>query len=553
MNYRKLFGILVVISTCLFACTQKDRKAQPPGVNCFSDPSILRIAQLQDERNAKGLLPFLKAKDPLHREKAALAYASLQDTMAIPYLLQATQTDEDVRVRRAAAYALGQIGSASARQGLMLALNNELDFEGKVIMLEALGKCADSITLQFLQQFSPTQLELVRGKLKGLYRAHLSGWSDSVTLRICREELRQNRDAESNFYAIHTLLRSKDRKLNTDTILARQFASEDHGEDIRRLSRLWLSRLTGTAAAFPAVADSSNPYHIATAWKNMAFPSDNEMLNVLLPYITDPAPHTRILSTTAAEKVLEPTSYQNAELVKNEAISVISICLHSGDMALQSLACNAIQFNRWGSHEIYRDSISLLAALQQKLKLPEQAETFIDFEKALAALKGAEFKKPDIRSDHPVDWDIVRNIPADQRVLITTTKGGIEVRLFVEDAPGSVCNFLQLVDEGFYDGKYFHRVVPDFVIQGGCPRGDGWGSLNWTQRSEFSSYQKYEAGTMGLASAGKDTEGVQFFITHMATPHLDGRYSIFGRVVKGMEIVDRIEMGDRIVRITRLP
>ncbi|MGB0850626.1 MAG: peptidylprolyl isomerase [Bacteroidia bacterium] len=142
-------------------------------------------------------------------------------------------------------------------------------------------------------------------------------------------------------------------------------------------------------------------------------------------------------------------------------------------------------------------------------------------------------------------------MPKDQQVIIETNQGNITIQLFVEDAPGTVSNFLKLIDSGFYDGKYFHRVVPQFVIQGGCPRGDGWGSLDWTQRSEFSNYQGYKAGTVGVASAGKDTEGVQFFITHCSTPHLDGRYSIFARVIDGMNVVNKIEIGDKIISIKK--
>ena len=81
--------------------------------------------------------------------------------------------------------------------------------------------------------------------------------------------------------------------------------------------------------------------------------------------------------------------------------------------------------------------------------------------------------------------------------------------------------------------------------------GDGWGSLDWTQRSEFSNYQRYKTGTVGIASAGKDTEGVQFFISHCPTPHLDGRYTIFARVISGMDVVNNIEVGDRMVTVER--
>ena len=99
--------------------------------------------------------------------------------------------------------------------------------------------------------------------------------------------------------------------------------------------------------------------------------------------------------------------------------------------------------------------------------------------------------------------------------------------------------------------KVFHRVVPNFVIQGGCPRGDGWGNSDYTIRSEFADL-RYQEGFVGMASAGKDTEGCQWFITHSPTPHLDGSYSIFAKVIEGMEVVHQIQVGDEITAIELL-
>jgi cyclophilin family peptidyl-prolyl cis-trans isomerase len=150
---------------------------------------------------------------------------------------------------------------------------------------------------------------------------------------------------------------------------------------------------------------------------------------------------------------------------------------------------------------------------------------------------------------NPIDWQYVVKIPVDKQVTITTNKGVIVLAMKVSESPASVANFLKLVDSGYYNNKSFHRYVPDFVIQGGCPRGDGWGSLNWMQRSEFSSELRYHPGSVGLASAGKDSEGVQFFITHNYTTNLDGRYTIFAEVVKGMEVVNALRVGDKIISV----
>ena len=138
-------------------------------------------------------------------------------------------------------------------------------------------------------------------------------------------------------------------------------------------------------------------------------------------------------------------------------------------------------------------------------------------------------------------------------MYILTDRGNIELKLYPNEAAGTVANFAKLVDLDFYDGKVFHRVVPNFVVQTGCPRGDGYGSLDYTIRSEFSKISYDQGGYIGMASAGPDTESTQWFITHSPTPHLDGRYTIFGKVVSGMDVVHEIQQGDKItdIRIIR--
>jgi cyclophilin family peptidyl-prolyl cis-trans isomerase/HEAT repeat protein len=135
----------------------------------------------------------------------------------------------------------------------------------------------------------------------------------------------------------------------------------------------------------------------------------------------------------------------------------------------------------------------------------------------------------------------------DPVVVLETSKGEIEIRCLPRRAPIHVANFVQHVRQGFYDGLSWHRVVPNFVIQGGDPRGDGWGSAGPTLRDEISP-ERYVRGAVGMPKAGKDTGSCQIFITHIPTPHLDGNYTVFGRVTAGLDVVDRIEVGDTIVR-----
>lgn len=132
--------------------------------------------------------------------------------------------------------------------------------------------------------------------------------------------------------------------------------------------------------------------------------------------------------------------------------------------------------------------------------------------------------------------------------LINTSRGSMKLALYAQDAPLTVLNFVRLARSSFYDSLTFHRVVPNFVVQSGDPRGDGWGSPNYTIRSEYNKLH-YVRGTLGMASSGKDTEGSQFFITHSPQPHLDGRFTLFGQIVSGFDVLDAIQEGDIIESI----
>jgi peptidylprolyl isomerase len=133
-------------------------------------------------------------------------------------------------------------------------------------------------------------------------------------------------------------------------------------------------------------------------------------------------------------------------------------------------------------------------------------------------------------------------------VLVKTQKGDIELELWTKVAPFTVSNFFKLVASGFYKGLKFHRVVADFVVQGGDPRGDGWGGPGYYIPCEYSD-RPYNRGSIGIATAGKDTGGCQFFICHSEQPHLNGRYTLFGTVVRGMTVVDQLEKDDTILNI----
>ena len=138
-----------------------------------------------------------------------------------------------------------------------------------------------------------------------------------------------------------------------------------------------------------------------------------------------------------------------------------------------------------------------------------------------------------------------------QTAVITLDNGQeIHLEFYPADAPKTVENFVTLAKKGFYNGLTFHRVVPDFVVQGGCPKGNGTGGPGYTIKAEFNK-QKHLRGTLAMArSQHPDSAGSQFYICYGTTPHLDGQYTVFGKVVSGMELVDRIKQGDKMTSVT---
>ena len=133
--------------------------------------------------------------------------------------------------------------------------------------------------------------------------------------------------------------------------------------------------------------------------------------------------------------------------------------------------------------------------------------------------------------------------------VFETSRGAIRVALAPDKAPLTVANFVNLARRGFYDGLSFHRVIDDFMIQGGCPEGSGRGGPGYRFEDETSNGLRHDRGVLSMANAGPNTNGSQFFITHVPTPWLDGKHTVFGKVTQGLDVVDAIKQGDKITSV----
>ena len=221
----------------------------------------------------------------------------------------------------------------------------------------------------------------------------------------------------------------------------------------------------------------------------------------------------------------------------------------SADVAQMGLAAEAIRDPKLGLRRLLPNPDFLVAARDQ-LTLPRDLEAWQSLQQTIDFLRGTPPTPVPVApaATHPIPWDVVMALPANPRAVVHTSQGDVVLRLLVNEAPGSVASFVQLTEKGFYNGKNFHRVVPNFVAQGGCPRGDGWGSSDYNLRSEFADLHYGEgawawprpAKTPRAASGSSPTPPRP---TSMAATPFSPRWS------SGMDVVSRLEIGDRIDKV----
>lgn len=634
----KKFFCLVLASVYFLSCKKNEAE-----LNKFSDPVITRIADFKDRRTPDSLYQFFADENPLHRTEAALAFASIQDTVSISHLAKVLISDHDPGVRKAAAFAIGQTPSRESERFLLGALVKEKDPSVLAELLEAYGRATSHWQL-LKPSFLNDTLE-AEALAWSVYRAGVRGSADSIANAVASDLLRPDHNERTRLGAAHFFSRSA-RNFEKQLGIVRQAALGDSSADVRMAAVLSLRKITNPMS-LPAIrkviADEKDVRVRVNAVRALQTFSFAETKDLLADLISDPdlpvavtasevivgavtsdlwvevsnlttrSNHWRVISnlyqasmkashsdliaseikklyassSNAYEKASLITALQHHtgsfdfvedHLLKTDTLVIKSSCasalvqmhyeneftkadkerflttfqrvIDQGDAAVIGTMSGALADTALQYREIVRET-SWLTEARKKMTLPQDMEAMEQVDRAIAVLRDTIFTPLKNGYNHPVDWEFVRSIPKEQPVVIKTSKGDIRVKLFVEEAPGSVANFLRLAGEKYYDKTVFHRVVPNFVIQGGCKRGDGAGSESYSIRSEFS-HMKYKTGSLGMASSGKDTEGTQWFITHSPTPHLDGRYTIFGEVVEGMDVVNQIEVGDVIFSVRKV-
>ncbi len=485
--------------------------------NLFSSDTVLQhIYTAQYDRQPEKLRFYSTYKSDLHRYYAIIGFASVQDKNYYGLLLGVLQNDKNADIRKAAALSIGQLYDSTVCGELMTQYKVEQDRQVKYSILEAIGRSSCVHTYSFYEQF---EIELrdttaIQAYMRSAYLAYRRKRLNDATVKNIKKVFAKYNDpyVMAIYKRMTTVMKPADEPKKTERTLK---------------------------AVMDSLANKSNanPYAKLAFLKRTKFKNLADWKTLAASLTEHPA------KTYCVEQYLT--------LSKTVSDDDLIAYLNSGDVASVSLACERIRKDSlWDKNpEKY---LPVIVSAIEKVVTPRDYETYLDLYKTKyqimkEALPGFNFFASGYQN--PIDWNYVAGIQQDKLVKITTGKGDVVIKLKVNESPGSVANFMKLVDSGYYNGKYFHRMVSDFVVQGGCPRGDGWGSLNWMQRSEFSNELKYQPGSVGLASSGKDSEGVQFFITHTFTTHLDGRYTIFAEVVEGMEVVNQLKEGDQIISI----
>jgi len=307
--------------------------------------------------------------------------------------------------------------------------------------------------------------------------------------------------------------------------------------------------------------DKGNTYFKQLLLKSLALIRTNFSIRQLHQFLMVPNIRLRM---TAFEELLK-LGYIGYQQTKESLLS--------GDLALTTIAAQAIiDHPEWAQYDDLSAAyaqytepqgiealIALLNAIdlissEESLKFIQEVykntSSFVIAKKARSSLEKANVSLS-ARTEPTLKLFVPENLILQKQSImatIETNKGEIKLELYPEIAPATVSNFVDLANKGYYNNLLFHRVLPDFVIQGGDPRGDGWGGPGYAIPCEYNELP-FERGTIGMATSGKDTGGSQFFICHSEQPHLNHRYTVFGKVITGMDVVDNIVIEDKIIHI----
>ncbi len=511
------------------------------------------------------LVEFLQHPSPDVRIAACMAIFRSNGKMASADIIQLLQDEPDEEVRQAGLYVLAQFGIRSAT-GIFVDNLSDPDPYVRSLAVRGLGKIKTSEAKRYLT----IALNDANKKVVALAIRALSSFQDKTLGAVLAKKLKN----ESDEKLIVELLKALSRLKNPAGLkTAYELAQRMGAEDITAATMSYAATVSGDRAfnfidSVMRVGDAYLRASCAWAYGNIGREIVATRLAVLL---------------NDEDPLVRAAAFQNLIKIDSTRIDFyLDQALNDPDFVVVSLAVDNIATDTLVSYLTTLHTImSMGTDIDSDLRrsLVEAMRPFIDkpspdslaLEIVYMGLKDPEYvvrvtagnvqkilpdnlKRPVlllVENTHIHEKKIEQALKKYQKnpyATIVTSKGDIEMELYFDKAPLTVLNFIMLASEGFYDGLRFHRVVPGFVVQGGDPRGDGYGGPGYYIRDEYSD-EPFLRGTVGIATSGKDTGGSQFFITLFPQPHLEGRYTAFGQVLSGMDNVEKLVVGDTIKTI----
>jgi cyclophilin family peptidyl-prolyl cis-trans isomerase/HEAT repeat protein len=477
---------------------------------CRADPvrpvqvaALYSLVRMEIADQADLYSEWLPDADPFVRSLALRGLSLAKDEGKVS-LIASGLNDRDNNVVSQAVSSLASIGSTKAVKFLRDKYARETDERLKVQLLEAFTKLENSGLMDFALDDVHNDSSTVNVTASAIVYLAAIGKGEYIPL-------------------IDSLADMDNTYLNTKIAGALEKIG---GEEVKpRLVSLYKDSLAAVrAAAFTALCEVDRPnidYYLRTALGDRDY----------------------VVNSLAVEKI--------GELRKRQYLPQMMTIMQMRDRAevdlKRSIVAAMAEFLEEDKTDSLAEDILYHALLDNEYLVSRQAaEVYME---KLDTDKSAFVNRPYGLIGKRKIKSLLNRYKRNPHAVIITNRGEIELELYFDVAPLTVYNFIRLSREGFYDGLMFHRVVPNFVIQGGDPRGDGWGGPGYAIRCEPNDLT-FKRGAVGMAHSGKDTGGSQFFITLSPQPHLDARFTLFGQVVSGMEVVDQIVRGDMIEHIS---
>jgi cyclophilin family peptidyl-prolyl cis-trans isomerase/HEAT repeat protein len=498
--------------------------------------SLLTLGQIRSLYRfcLRGIIPIISSetavkytenrayKAPI-RQMAAHLLSRSKDVDLTPYaerIIAVINNENNEGIKMALVSALGKSKTESVRNKLIdIALGNG-DYRTKVNAIKSLGTFKED--------------EAVLDTLKPLIT------NSNLHLAESYADLLNNTSSQGMFVRLSQIIPS----VNNGFIKAKLLQTQMKNTSLS----MGNSKIIIQENALSLIKQSTNEYEKAELIKVLGH-DPYQYLNLINLQVNTPV--EKVAKMNSLQYILDSkdfiAAYKNNYIkVKREIINYFANQMKEGDPSVVTQVASLLQKENNQAKIILIDSL-LIDATLTKLKTPDDLEAIQEVKKLDAFLKDIKYEEPKVVAYKPIDFTLFEGKGDSIEVTMKTDKGNVIIVLFPKIAPQTVSSFIDLCQKGYFNNKSFHRVVPNFVVQGGCPKGDGSGSLNFTLRTEVPQTYYDGPGCIGMASSGFHTESCQFFFTHSATPHLDGKYTLFGKVIKGMDIVNDIRIGDRII------